>query len=255
MTPDEMLECFDEAARAVLDAVRGIGAESLRTRTGVAGQYALDLVADAAALRVLSKAPAHIVSEESGSHTRTGASVTFVLDPIDGSTNCSRGIAYWGTSICALDADGPVAALVANHASGEQTLATRGGGARRNGAALRASGVERIEDAVVALSGFPRERLPWKQFRALGCMSLTLCDVAAGGIDGYLDTARHHAPWDYLGGYLACVEAGAVVREANGDDFVTDDPTARHQLVAAATAALADELQRRAAGRHDEETP
>ena len=42
-------------------------------------------------------------------HERAGASVTVVLDPVDGSTNCSRGISYWAISICALDADGPLA--------------------------------------------------------------------------------------------------------------------------------------------------
>ena len=42
-------------------------------------------------------------------HERAGATVTVVLDPVDGSTNCSRGIAYWAMSICALDADGALA--------------------------------------------------------------------------------------------------------------------------------------------------
>jgi myo-inositol-1(or 4)-monophosphatase len=175
-------------------------------------------------------------------HERDGAAITVVLDPIDGSTNCSRGISYWAISICALDGDGALAALVVNEATGSRTTAIRGAGARRDGTELRASKVARIEDAVVALAGFPAEKLGWKQFRALGCASLALCDVAAGGIDGYLDTAAFHAPWDYLGGYLACIEAGAVVREANGDELVTDDPTARRQVIAAATDALADAL-------------
>ncbi len=243
MTPDAVLECFDEAARAVRDAVRLIDAVTRRGRTDVPGQYALDLIADDAAMGVLSKAPARIVSEESGVHERAGATITFVLDPVDGSTNCSRGISYWATSICALDADGPLAALVCNHASGEQTVAVRGGGARRDGLVLQVSAVARLEDAVVALGGLPRERLPWKQFRALGCASLALCEVAAGGIDAYLDSRPSHAPWDYLGGYLACVEAGAVVRDANGDDLVTDDPSARRQLVAA-NPVLADALRK-----------
>ncbi len=69
-----------------------------------------------------------------------------------------------------------------------------------------------------------------------------LCDVAAGGLDGIVDSGPHHAPWDYLGGYLACIEAGAVVRDANGDELVTDDPNARRQLIAAGTPALADAL-------------
>ena len=242
MTPEALLDCFDDVARAVRNVVNPIDAPTRRARTDVAGQYALDLIADDAALSVLRKLPVRVVSEESGVHEHAGATITVVLDPVDGSTNCSRGISYWAISICALDADGPLAALVVNQATGQRTTAIRGAGAYRDEVALRASDVTHVEDAVVALSGFPQAKLPWKQFRALGCASLVLCDVAAGGLDGYLDAGPYHAPWDYLGGYLACIEAGAVVREANGDDLVTDDPKARRQLVAAGTATLADAL-------------
>jgi myo-inositol-1(or 4)-monophosphatase len=242
MTPEGLLDCFDEVACAVRDAVARVGADERRGRTNVPGQYAIDLVADEAALAILRKLPVRIVSEESGVHERPGATVTVVLDPIDGSTNCSRGISYWAISIGALDPDGALAALVVNQATGQRNTAMRGGGAFRDGVALHASNTARIEDSVIAISGLPKGRPPWKQFRALGCAALALCDVAAGGIDGYLDNGPHHAPWDYLGGYLACIEAGAVVREVNGDDLVTADPTARRQLVAAATDSLADAL-------------
>jgi myo-inositol-1(or 4)-monophosphatase len=242
MTPETLLDCFTDAAAAVRDAVTPIDATARRERTKVAGQYALDLISDHAALAVLRKLPVRVVSEESGVHERAGAEITVVLDPVDGSTNCSRGISYWAFSICALDADGALAALVVNQATGQCTTAIRGAGAQRDGIALRASTVSRLEDAVIALGGFPATKLQWKQFRALGCASLALCDVAAGGVDGYLDTGPYHAPWDYLGGYLACVEAGAVVREANGAELVTDDPKARRQVIATATDSLADAL-------------
>jgi myo-inositol-1(or 4)-monophosphatase len=240
--PDTLLECFDDAARAVRDAVGAIAPADIRARTAVAGQYALDLVADAAALAVLGKLPVHVVSEESGVHEHAGATVTVVLDPVDGSTNCARGISYWATSICALDGEGTLAALVVNHASGTRTTAIRGAGAQRDGRRVTASGVRRVEESVVALTGAPDRPLGAKQFRALGCAALTLCDVAAGGLDASIDAGPFHAPWDYLGGYLACIEAGAVVRDANGDELVTADPYARRQLIAAATEELADAL-------------
>jgi myo-inositol-1(or 4)-monophosphatase len=181
------------------------------------------------------------VSEESGVHARKGANITVVLDPVDGSTNCARGISYWATSICALDTEGALAALVVNHASGTTTTAVRGEGTERDGVRVHASKVERVEDSVIAVSGLLAP-LPWKQFRALGCAALALCDVAAGGLDGSIDAGPYHAPWDYLGGYLACLEAGAVVRDANGAELVTADPAARRRLIAAATPALAEAL-------------
>ena len=243
MTPEQLIECFDEVAVAVRNAVTPIDAATRRARTEVAGQYALDVIADAAAIEILAKAPVRIVSEESGVHERAGSDITVILDPVDGSTNFSRGISYWAISICAIDADGPVAALVVNQASGERTTAIRGQGSFRDGELLMASQATRVEDSVIALSGLPpKERLPWKQYRALGCASLMLCDLAAGGLDGLIDSHPNLAPWDYLGGYLACVEAGAVVRDANGEALVTDDPKARRQLIAAGTVALCDVL-------------
>lgn len=249
MTPQELIDCFDEIAVAVRNALVPVDATTKRARTDVPGQYALDLIADAAALEVLRKVPVRVVSEESGVHERAGSSVTVVLDPIDGSTNCSRGLSYWAISICALDADGPLAALVVNQATGERTTAIRGQGAYRDGVVLRASSVTRVEDSVIGLSGYLGHRLPWKQFRALGCASLTLCDVAAGGLDGLVDSVPNLAPWDYLGGYLACLEAGATVRDANGEELVTDDPRARRQVIAAGTTELADALMPARAAR------
>ena len=242
VTPEELLNLFDAAARSVHDAVAGLTAETLRERTGRVGQYALDVVADLAAGKVLAGAPVRVVSEESGVHEKDGAGVTVVLDPVDGSTNCSRGISYWATSLCAIDADGALAALVVNQATGVRYVATRGGGAYRDDLRLRAPTSQSAEDSLVALAGFPPRLPPFAQFRALGCASLALCDVAAGGIDAYVDSGPWHAPWDYLGGYLVCVEAGAVVRDAFGEELVTDDVEARRQLIAAGSTALADAI-------------
>jgi myo-inositol-1(or 4)-monophosphatase len=241
-SPDALLELFSDVGHAVRAVVCAIDAVDLRARTQREGQYALDLVADAEACRVLGRAGVRIVSEESGVHERAGATITVVLDPVDGSTNCSRRIPYWATSICAVDADGALAGLVVNQATGATVTAVRGGGAFRDGVRLQASSARRVEDSMVYLTGLPPRVLPWKQFRALGSAALGLCEIAAGALDGLVDAYGMHAPWDYLAGYLACVEAGAVVRDAQGRALVTDDVDARRQLVAAGTAELADAL-------------
>jgi myo-inositol-1(or 4)-monophosphatase len=239
---DVLLELFVDVGMAVRRAVEAIAVTDLRHRTDRDGQYALDLVADEVALRVLEKADVRIVSEESGVHERAGANITVVLDPVDGSTNCSRRIPYWATSICALDGDGALAGLVVNQATGVCVTAVRGGGAFRDGERIHASTVTRLEDSMVLLTGRPPKWLPWKQFRALGSAALGLCEIAAGSLDGMFDSGSFHAPWDYLAGYLACIEAGAVVRDAEGRDLVTADLDARRQLVAAGTPELADAL-------------
>jgi fructose-1,6-bisphosphatase/inositol monophosphatase family enzyme len=242
MTPDAVLDLFDATARAVRDAVNAIAPARRRDRTDRDGQYALDLVADEAACAVLARAPVRIVSEESGLHEREGAELTVVLDPVDGSTNCARGIAYWCTSLCALDAEGAFVSLVANHATGDRTVAVRGKGSTRNGVALRAAATTRVADAVIDLSGFPEPLPRGKQTRVLGSIALVLCEIAAGGLDAHVDAAAFTAPWDYLGGMLACLEAGATVLDVHGDPLVTDDVDARRQIIAAATPELAHAL-------------
>ena len=244
MTNDDLLELLVATADAVERAVRAVTGSERRGRTERAGQYAIDLVADAAALEVLGRAPVAVLSEESGWSGPSGADLTVVLDPVDGSTNASRQIPYWATSACVVDADGPLVALVVNQATGVATTAVRGEGARRAGEPISPGKVERVEDSVVTLSGRPGEWLPWKQFRALGSAALSLCDVAAGAVDGLVDGGAWHAVWDYLGGLLICREAGAEVVDAAGRELVVLDPDIRRHLLAAATPALLDDLRR-----------
>jgi myo-inositol-1(or 4)-monophosphatase len=242
VTTDGLLASFTDAADAARDAVGALTASARRGRTDRPGQYDLDVLADAAVLEVLHPTGVAVVSEESGRSGPADAPITVVLDPVDGSTNCSRGIPYWAISLCALDGEGPLCSLVRNQATGSVTTAVRGAGASRDGVSLAASGVRTVGDAVVDLAGMPRRVLGWKQFRALGSAALALCDVAAGSIDAHVD-AVGQAPWDYLGGLLACTEAGASVVDAEGRELIVIDPEARRQLLAAATPALLDELR------------
>jgi myo-inositol-1(or 4)-monophosphatase len=235
MTPDDLLELFERTAEAVRVAVTRIPHEDLRARTDRPGQYGLDLVADAAALEVLARAPVAVMSEESALTGRSGAPITVVLDPVDGSTNCSRGLPYWAISLCATDSDGAYVGLVANQATASTTTAVRGGGVWRDGRQVRASSVRRLDEAVIAISSLPPRVLPWRQFRAMGSAALALCDVAAGAFDGYVDAGRYHAPWDYLAGVLACREAGAQVRDAGRMPLDVIEFNARRQLIAGAT--------------------
>lgn len=241
MTADDLLAVFDEAAGAARASIEPLTGAARREVTDRPGQYALDLVADAAVLPILHGAGVTVVSEESGRSGPDDAAITVVVDPVDGSTNCSRDIPYWSISLCALDEDGPLCALVTNQATGVRTTAIRGKGAWRDGEALRPSAVRRVEDAVVSLSGIPSRLLPWQQYRALGSAALELCDVASASLDAYLTSWQ--SPWDYLGGLLVCREAGAIVVEVHGAELAVTDPDARRQLIAASTTELLDAVR------------
>jgi fructose-1,6-bisphosphatase/inositol monophosphatase family enzyme len=234
-----LLECFATAAAAQRLALSALTGVERRARTQRRGQYHLDTVADAAVLPVLHELPVRVLSEESAWTGRADADITVVVDPVDGSTNCSRGIPYWGISVCALDRDGPLCAYVENGATGVRYTAVRGEGAWLDGERLRGSGVTDIERAVVAIVAMPPREPPWRQFRSLGSAALALCDVATGSLDGFLDcTNDMHCPWDYLGGMLVCHESGAHVVDAEGRELVVADPAARRQPVAAGTPEL-----------------
>jgi fructose-1,6-bisphosphatase/inositol monophosphatase family enzyme len=244
VTTGELLALFDAAFDAQRTAVATLGPVARRDRAdGHPGQYALDVVADAAILDVLHPAGVAVVSEESGRTGAEDAAVTVVLDPVDGSTNCARGIPYWAISLCALDADGPRCALVANGATGERTTAVWGEGAWRDGERIRAATTTRLADSVMGIDQLPTREWGCKQYRALGSLALGLCDVASGGLEGWVQLGSFAAPWDYLGGMLVAAEAGAHVIDAAGRELVTTDRDARRQIVATATPELLREVR------------
>ena len=99
--------------------------------------------------------------------------------------------------------------------------------------------MHRDRTAVVAFSGYPDVNLGWEQYRSLGASALDLCAVASGSLDAFIDSAPTSlAPWDYLGGLLVCVEAGAVIAEASGRELVVTGYEDRRTVVAAATPQL-----------------
>jgi myo-inositol-1(or 4)-monophosphatase len=206
------------------------------------GQYAADVELDEVAVGLLVDAGFAVLSEESG-HSGDGDRLV-VVDPLDGSTNASRGIPWFATSLCVVDDRGPAVAVVANQATGERFEAVRGSGAWVGERRLVASGRTAVEGAVVGISGPPSGRSwGWWQFRALGAAALDLGCVAAGRLDGWIDLSENaHGAWDYLGGVLLCSEAGACVVDALGRNLVALGHTDRRTPVAAATAELLDVL-------------
>lgn len=240
MNPADVVEVLDRVATEVAASLDGLDDWGLAgTRDG---QYRHDLIADRAALAVIDEAGFGAVSEESGVH-HPDRLVTVVVDPVDGSTNASRGLPWWATSACAMDAEGPLAAVVVNQATGNRYRATRGGGAFLDGRPIRPSACGDMSEAIVAFSGYPARHLGWAQYRSLGAAALDMCAVASGSLDAFIDCAPTSlAPWDYLGAMLICTEAKAVVTEATGRDLVVTEFGPRRTPLAAGTAQLLAQL-------------
>jgi histidinol-phosphatase len=147
-----------------------------------------------------------VLGEEEGDD---GASRRWIVDPIDGTRNFSRGIPVWGT-LLAYERDGTVeCGVVSAPALGHRWWAERGSGAFRNGEPIRVSGVRSLGEASVAAT-LARdlvllEQLVWHA-RGFGDFWQHML-VAEGGLDAAVDAGL--AVWDY--GPL-----GVIVEEAGG---------------------------------------
>ncbi len=227
-----LLSVLHETVDAVVAAFRAHDDWGLSG--GRDGQYASDLVADAAALAVLEGHGIQVLSEESGLVGKGDGALVAVLDPLDGSTNASRPLPWFATSLCVVDREGARAAVVHDHPAGVRHDAVRGGGARLDGVLLSTREPVDLSDAIVGVNGLPPVNPGWAQYRALGAAALDLCAVADGRLDAYVDYDHEaHGGWDYLGGMLVCQEVGVTVGDAFGRDLVTTAHGDRRTPIAA----------------------
>ena len=239
--PSEVLSDLHDAVDAVFEALAHH--EDWGPSGNRPDQYASDVVADRAVREALEPGGYGLLSEESPMTMAVDGGPVVVVDPIDGSTNASRGLPWFSTSLCAVDSDGPWVAVVADLVSGTRYDAVRGWGSRCDGEEIRREYAPPLNESLIAVSGLPQLDLGWAQFRNLGSAALALCSVADGRLDGFVDCSTDaHAVWDYLGGMLVCSEAGGVVVDASGRDLCVLDPGARRTPVAGAGPVLATAL-------------
>lgn len=238
----EILALFDRLIADVADALSEVedwGPSGLRPT-----QYNHDVVADEVLVSGLLEAGLSVLSEESGLvGGADSGGVTVVVDPVDGSTNASRALPWYATSVCAVDGQGPLVAQVINLATGDRFRAIRGEGVECDEFEIGSTSCTELSDAIVAFSGLPPDHGGWRQFRVYGAAALDLCAVATGTFDGFVDLDGAHGVWDYLGALLVCREAGVPVVDRDGRDLVVLDHAERRGPIAAATPELLAELQ------------
>lgn len=240
----DILEFFHDVADAAADALDEVGDWSL---SGVrTGQYKADVLVDNAVTRLLERAGVGILSEESGARgfqwPLRGDELIVIVDPIDGSTNASKGIPWFATALCAVDSEGPRVSLIAEQSGSETRFsAVRGSGAVCDGVRIASSSNADMDQAVIGVSGVPPSQAGWWQFRALGAAALDLCLVATGALDGYIDF-HDHGVWDYAASLLICEEAGIMVVDAFGRDLLVGDPALRRTPIAGYSPEIVDAL-------------
>ncbi|MCS7275827.1 MAG: inositol monophosphatase [Dehalococcoidia bacterium] len=216
-----------------------------------------DVLAERETLRLLSaEFPDHaVLSEETANSTAAGDGWTWVVDPLDGTHNFSRGIPHFCYSI-ALCRDGrPLLALTYAPLLGEEFLAVAGQGCSLNGQRASVSRAGSVSQSLIGIDlGYDDLRAAhlldtmrslWPDmmgFRLMGSAALGLAYAACGRFDLYV----HHnlKPWDVAAGILLVEEAGGLILDRDGGPARLDS----QGVIAGAEGAVRDLLQR-AGGR------
>jgi myo-inositol-1(or 4)-monophosphatase len=178
-------------------------------------------------------------SEEAGQYRAVGnggpdikgnrSIYTWIVDPLDGTTNFMHGLPPYSISIALSEQGKIVAGVVYIVTSDEMFTATIEGGAWLNGSRISVSAASRIEDSLIA-TGFP-----YKNFsrlgsfmgaleyfirnthgvRRMGSAAVDLAYVACGRFDAFFEYNLN--PWDVAAGALLVKEAGGMVSDFSGD--------------------------------------
>src|SRR6201999_4404784 len=170
------------------------------------------------------------IGEEGGTREGADKTHTWIVDPLDGTTNFLHGIPQFAISIALQREDTIVAGVIYNPANDDLYIAERGKGAFLNDTRLRVAGRRQLNECVIAC-GLPHlgrgdhnlSRLEMTAIqnkvaglRRFGAASLDMAFIAAGRLDGYWE--RNLQPWDMAAGQIMVREAGGTVSGIEGDD-------------------------------------
>lgn len=187
--------------------------------------------------------PHDSIMGEEGEDSQGTSSITWVVDPIDGTVNYLYGLPHFAVSVAAVEGGTDpstwriLAGAVAS-GTGVEWKAAAGHGAWRNGEPLRRTNAPELSATLLG-TGFTyiaeRRRIQGeiaakvlgrvRDIRRLGAASVDLCLVADGALDAYYEHALN--PWDFAAGALVAAEAGVKVAGIDGG------PADTHLLIAA----------------------
>jgi myo-inositol-1(or 4)-monophosphatase len=160
--------------------------------------------------------------------------LTFIVDPLDGTTNFLHGFPHFAVSIGVMHQGALAAAVVLNVPRGDLFTASIGKGTQLNGETVTVSSIDSTSRALIG-TGFPFKNHDLldeysRQFveisrhtagiRRAGSAALDLADVACGRFDGFWELIL--APWDVAAGILLVREAGGIITDLSGSPAQPD---------------------------------
>lgn len=185
--------------------------------------------------RIMARFPEHgILSEESGG-AAIGSGYTWVVDPLDGTTNYAHRHPVFAVSIGVLEGEEPIVGVIHDPLRHHTFVAQKGAGARLNDDPIHVSGVAAIDSAMIGVDwgheNDMRERMlndlhrvlsRCGTVRACGSAALALAYVAAGWNDAYFQPGLK--PWDAAAGVLIVQEAGGRCTTLKGEPYRVQFP-------------------------------
>jgi myo-inositol-1(or 4)-monophosphatase len=209
--------------KVMVKAARQGGAVLLRHMSKLDYASEVDQQAEQEIIRELRRAfpEVAILAEESGSMGGKGRQ-TFVIDPLDGTSNYLRGMPHFCVSIALVENGEPTDAVIFDPLRNEIFSASKGAGATLNDKKMRVADRRDLVGSML-ITGFPpRERLRLapqleamkhlltvaevEDVRRTGSAALDMAWVAAGRADGYFEAGVK--AWDIAAGILLVREAG-----------------------------------------------
>ena len=173
--------------------------------------------------------PEHnFLGEESGEEINN-SNVTWILDPIDGTTNFINGFPHYCISLCASVDGVPTHGVIIDPTRREEFSASKGKGAQLNGERIRVSDQKNLTDALLSCSSRSTPEQNYKYnllgtfmelykneitIRRTGCSALDLAYIGAGWLDGFWGNGLK--PWDVAAGIVIAEEAGALLSDFHG---------------------------------------
>lgn len=173
-----------------------------------------------------AKFPEHaIVGEESPARAGTGG-YCWYIDPIDGTTNFTRGIPHCLISMALFDEQGPLVAVLSAPQNNTLYHAVRGGGAFKNGKKISVSGSSSFNMLIGGFGWkgtekgadlFKKLLTVVRTLRVFGSDATQLALVAEGRLDCFATT--YTSLYDVGAGMLLVSEAGGKVTDWKGQPF------------------------------------